>query len=76
MAGNFLHYSSASEDNKKLILFDGRISHKSLAVLEYTKENGIVLFCFPAHSMHRVQPIEVGFFGPLQIYYDQGFRRG
>ncbi|XP_047144756.1 uncharacterized protein LOC124818241 [Hydra vulgaris] len=49
----------------------GQVTHKSLAVLKYAKENSVVIFCFPAHCTHRVQPLDVVFFGPLQTYYDQ-----
>lgn len=68
---HFAQHTKPSIDKKVLLLLDGHSSHKSLNVLEYAKKNGIVLFCFPAHCSHRVQPLDVGFFGPLQIYYDQ-----
>ena len=68
---HFVHHYSASKTNKKFLLLDGRVTHKSLAVLEYAKENGVVIFCFPADYTHRVQSLDVGFFGPLQTYYDQ-----
>ena len=68
---HFVHYSSASKINKKHLLLNGQNSQKSLAVLEYAKENGIALFGFSAYCTHSVQPLDVGFFGPLQIYYDQ-----
>ena len=68
---HFVHHYSASKTNKKFLLLDGHVTHKSLAVLEYAKENGVVIFCFPADYTHRVQSLDVGFFGPLQTYYDQ-----
>lgn len=68
---HFVRYAKPDGTNKILLLLDGHSSHKSLEVLEFAKSHGIVLFCFPAHCTHRVQPLDVGFFGPLQIYYDQ-----
>lgn len=68
---HFVHYMKISKENKALLLLDGHSSHKSLEVLEYTENNGIILFCFPTHCTHRVQPLDVGFFNSLQIYYDQ-----
>lgn len=68
---HFVHYTKASQQNKVLLLLDGHNSHKSLEVLEYAKENGVFLFCFPAHCTHRLQPLDVGFFAPLQTYYGQ-----
>lgn len=68
---HFVHYTKASEQNKVLLLLDGHNSHKSLEVLQYAKDNGVILFCFPPHCTHRVQPLDVGFFSPLQTYYGQ-----
>ena len=31
-----------------------------------TIEHNIHLFCLPLHMMHRLQPLDVGMFGPLQ----------
>ena len=30
------------------------------------KKHKIHLFCLPAHTTHRLQPLDVGVFGPLQ----------
>ncbi|XP_072392249.1 uncharacterized protein [Diabrotica undecimpunctata] len=68
---HFIHYTKASNENKLLLLLDGHSSHKGLEVLQVAKENGIVLFCFPPHYSHRVQPLDVGFFSPLQTYYNK-----
>ena len=46
-------------------------SHKNIDVLTFTKENGIVIFCFPPHCTHRLQPLDVSFFGPLNTFYNQ-----
>jgi len=43
---------------------------KSLPVLEFARENGIIML-LPPHTMHRLQPLDVGFFKPLQTYYDR-----
>lgn len=68
---HFLRYTKASNDNKVLLLLDGHGSHKGLESLEFAKANGIVVFCFPAHCSHHVQPLDVGFFRPLHTYYGQ-----
>ncbi|KAK9700582.1 CENP-B N-terminal DNA-binding domain [Popillia japonica] len=49
-------YTKASKDNKVLLLLDGHGSHKGLDALEFAKENGIIIFCFPTHCSHHVQP--------------------
>lgn len=72
---HFVHHIKPSKDNKVLLLLDGHCSHKGLDVLEYAKDNGIVIFCFPAHCTHRLQPLDVGFFAPLQTYYNQEIQK-
>ena len=37
--------------------------------MEYCETNQILPFCLPFHSMHLLQPLDVGVFGPLQHYY-------
>lgn len=68
---HFAKYAKPSKQNKVLLLLDGHTSHKSLDALLYAKENGIILFCFPPHCTHRLQPLDVSFFGPLNAYYNQ-----
>ncbi|XP_030757523.1 uncharacterized protein LOC115883318 [Sitophilus oryzae] len=68
---HFVRYTKASNGNKTLLLLDGHCSHKSLGYLQIAKENGVIVFCFPAHCSHHVQPLDVGFFRPLHTYLDQ-----
>lgn len=68
---HFLRYTKASKENPVLLLLDGHGSHKGLEGLSFAKENGIIIFCFPAHCSHHVQPLDVGFFKPLHTYYDR-----
>nr|CAI5849332.1 unnamed protein product [Callosobruchus analis] len=50
---------------------DGHSIHKGLDALQFAKESGVIVFCFPAHCSHHVQPLDVGFFRPLHTYFDQ-----
>ena len=68
---HFIVYAKPSTETKVLLLLDGHVSHKGLSVLEKARENGVILFCFPAHCTHKLQPLDVGIFGPLQVYYNQ-----
>lgn len=68
---HFVKYTKPSPQNKVLLLLDGHSSHKNIDVLTYAKENGIVIFCFPPHCTHRLQPLDVSFFGPLNTFYNQ-----
>ncbi|KAI4472063.1 hypothetical protein MML48_1g08606 [Holotrichia oblita] len=60
-----------SEQEKILLMLDDHMSHKNLEAQEFAKANGIILFCFPPHCTHRVQPLDVALFGSLTTYHNQ-----
>ncbi|XP_072395394.1 uncharacterized protein [Diabrotica undecimpunctata] len=68
---HFLRYLKAFKTNQVLLLLDGHGTHKSFKALQFAKENGTIMFCFPAHCSHHVQPLDLRFFRPLQTYYGQ-----
>lgn len=68
---HFQKFTKASTDQKVLLIIDGHSSHKYLDALIYAKQHGIVLLCLPPHCTHRMQPLDVSFFGPLKTYFDQ-----
>ncbi|KAH7922725.1 DDE-domain-containing protein, partial [Leucogyrophana mollusca] len=49
-----------------LLIFDGHGSHMVDEIREAAIQNNIHLFCLPAHTTHKLQPLDVGVFGPLQ----------
>lgn len=68
---HFQKFVKASPESKVLLLLDGHTSHKSLKALTFAKNNGIIILCFPAHCTHRMQPLDVCFYGPLKTFYNQ-----
>lgn len=68
---HFVKFVRPTNENKALLILDGHASHKNLDSLEFAKKNHVILFCLPAHCTHRLQPLDVAFFGPLATYYDQ-----
>lgn len=69
---HFMEFVKPSKQTPVLLLLDGHCSHtKSLQVLETARANGIILLSLPPHTTHRLQPLDVGFFKPLQTYYDR-----
>lgn len=68
---HFQSYVKASPESKVLLLMDGHSSHKSLEAVTFAKKSGIILMCFPAHCTHRIQPLDVSFYGPLKTFYNQ-----
>lgn len=68
---HFVTYAAPTSDNKVLLLLDGHSSHKFYEALKYARDNGIILMCFPPHCTHRMQPLDVVFYGPLKTYFNQ-----
>ena len=68
---HFIKYVHPSETNPCLMVLDGHCSHKSLEVITVAKENHITLITIPPHTSHRLQPLDVTFFGPLKSRYSR-----
>lgn len=67
---HFIKYSGASNENPCLLLLDNHQSHVNLDVIKLAKENGVHLLTFPPHCSHRLQPLDVGVYGPFKTYYN------
>lgn len=48
------------------MLLDNHETHTSLEVINYSRENGIVLLSFPPHCTHKMQPLDRGIYGPFK----------
>lgn len=68
-------HTKCSKDDKILLLIDNHKSHSTIESIEFCRENGIVLLSFPPHTTHRLQPLDVGVFGPyktrLSVVYNE-----
>lgn len=68
----FVTWSRASKDTPVLLLLDGHATHtKNMAVIDYARDNGVIVLCFPPHCTHRLQPLDVSFMRPVSVFYDQ-----
>lgn len=67
---HFIAHVRPTPGKKALLILDGHVSHKNVEALDLAKQNSVVLFCLPSHCTHRLQPLDVSFFGPLSKYYD------
>ncbi|KAK3932672.1 Tigger transposable element-derived protein 6 [Frankliniella fusca] len=68
---HFIKCTNSSQDNPTLLLLDNVDTHFSTVVLDLAKDNGVTIFTFPPHCTHKLQPLDVGFFGPFKSYYDK-----
>lgn len=72
----FVTWSRASKENMVLLLLDGHTSHtKNIKVIDYARDNGVVIICFPPHCTHRLQPLDVAFMKPLSTYYSEEVKK-
>lgn len=58
--------TSCSKENPILLLVDNHESHVTIEAIDYARDNGIVYISFPPHTTHRLQPLDVGVFGPFK----------
>lgn len=69
---HFIKHTKPTEEHPVLLLLDGHTSHvKNLAVIELARKNFITVLCFPPHTTHKLQPLDVSFMRPLSMYYSQ-----
>ena len=55
-----------------LLLLDGHVSHtKNLEAILKARESGVIMLSLQPHKAHRLHPVDVSFFKPLQTYYGQ-----
>jgi hypothetical protein len=50
---------------KRLLIVDGHSSHVNMKFLDAADRLRIIVHIMPPHSTHRLQPLDVGLFGPL-----------
>ena len=53
-----------------VLLFDGHNSHLTYKTVKLAQENGILLICIPPHTSHRLQPLDVAFFRPFKMIWE------
>lgn len=68
---HFIKHVRPNNDNKVLLIMDNHESHLSIKIIELAKQNGIVMFTFPPHTSHKLQPLDRTVFGPLKKYYNK-----
>lgn len=70
--GKFVASSHPSAEKPVLLLLDGLSSHaKSIELINATRENHVILLCFPPHTTHHLQSVDVSLMVPLSAFYEQ-----
>ena len=53
----------------RLLVLDGQATHAPSDFRQKAWENKVALLFLPANTSHRLQPLDVGVFGPLKTFY-------
>ena len=65
---HIVKHTRCSVQQPILLTLDNHESHISIAVLDFAKQNGIVMLSFPPHCSHKLQPLDRSVFGPLKKF--------
>ena len=68
---HFITVTGSTKDNPTLLIMDNHRSHLAVNVLSLAKENGVIILTLPPHCTHKLQPLDVGVFGPFMVHYNQ-----
>jgi len=65
---SFIPQATARNKSGKpiLLIYDGHGSHTNVEIARLAAENNILLVQLPSHTIHKLQPLDVGVFGPFQ----------
>lgn len=59
-----------------MLCLDGHITHsKNLRALELARDHGVILLQLPGHTTHKLQPLDVSFFKPLETFCIQEMQK-
>jgi hypothetical protein len=58
-----------SSPGPHLLLLDGHASHIGLELVQLAKENQVHILCFPPHSSHLYQPLDVAVYSPVKYQW-------
>lgn len=68
---HFHEHVRPNTEKPVLLILDNHYSHITLDAYDFCKNNGIIMLSIPPHTSHRLQPLDVTFFGPLKKAYNR-----
>ncbi|CAF4919927.1 unnamed protein product [Pieris macdunnoughi] len=68
---HFIDYSKPTTEQPVVLIMDNHNSHCTFEAWEVVKANHVVMLSIPPHSSHRLQPLDVTFFGPFKRAYNK-----
>jgi hypothetical protein len=70
-----LQTKARAKNNPRILINDGFGTHESLELMKFCYENNIILCRLLSHTSHKLQPCDVGVFGPLKMAYREEVER-
>ncbi|KZS17036.1 Uncharacterized protein APZ42_017691 [Daphnia magna] len=67
---HFVLFCRLNKENKVLLLVDNHHSHLSLDVIDFFKQNSVVMLTLPPHCTHKLQPLDRSVFVAFKSYYN------
>lgn len=68
---HFVKHVKCSKDNPALLILDGHSSHtKNLQMIDFARDNGLIILSIPPHTSHKLQPLDRGLFKSLKAAYN------
>ena len=64
----WLFHKYAVSQRPILLLTDGHKSHINIDVIDLCRSNDVILFCWPPHITHALQPLDVAVFKSLKMF--------
>ena len=68
---HFAAIAGCTKDDPHILLLDGHESHKTLEAIDFAREHGIILFTFPPHCTHMLQPLDRIYFKSLKSAFSR-----
>ena len=56
LCDHFLKY--VVSERPLLLLLGGHSTHYQLEVIQYARQNGVLMLCLPPHTIYEVQPLD------------------
>jgi hypothetical protein len=66
---HFISHVRPDAASPVLLILDNHSSHISIPIIELCRSSHVHLLSIPPHSSHRIQPLDVVFYGPLKTTY-------
>lgn len=66
---HFIKHSHSTPDNPSILIMDNHESHLSIEALDLAKKSGVTVITLHPHTSAKMQPLDIGIFGPFKTYY-------